>query len=132
MLEELTQRYKDNLSDFNIAHAKLRHNKAFMKKLGNLFKGTIGSLTKIQKDIKLNIKQVDISNDLEVHQQSEHDLYDYVEYLKEIMSDLSSISSMHQTLKEFGNSLKHTKKENKKSIKEASKSYTDSKKKADK
>ena len=89
-------------------------------------------MTKIQKDIKLKIKQVDVSEELEVTKQSEIDLFDYIEYLKEIIGELALISNMHQSLKEFGNSLKATKKENKKSIKDVSKSYTDSKKKADK
>jgi len=92
------------------------------------------NLVKIQKEIKISIPQIDVSEDLKIGQQSEEILFDYVEHLKDIMHGLCNNFnfSMHKNLKDFGNTLKKTKKENKKSIKEVSKSYTESKKKADK
>lgn len=89
---------------------------------------------KIQKDIKLNIRQVDVSKDVNIIKNSEEQLFEYIETLKGAISHLSFalLDQMHPTLKQFGNQLKLTKKENKKATKEVAKTYKNSAKKAQK
>ena len=84
--------------------------------------------------MKVDLRQVDVSQDLVIPTSSEGELYSYIDTLKDTMADLSSvlIDSMHGKLKKFGNTIKVTKKENKKAIKEVAKAYNVSKKKADK
>jgi len=67
-------------------------------------------------------------------QSSELQLYEYVDNLRETIDGLSThlISNMHRGLKQFGSTLKETKKKNNKAIKEVAKTYKDSKKKAEK
>lgn len=80
------------------------------------------------------IEQIDVSNDLEVSQSSETQLYEYVGGLKEIVNNLSGklIGCMHANMKQFGNTLKAGQKENNKNIKKVAQTYNASKKKADK
>jgi predicted alternative tryptophan synthase beta-subunit len=84
--------------------------------------------------VKVNLRQVDVSQDLETPTSSEGELYAYIDTLKDAMADISStlIDTMHGKLKKFGNTLKVTKKENKKAIKEVANAYNASKKKAEK
>lgn len=82
----------------------------------------------------MNIVQVDTSEDLQIPKTSEEELFEYVESLKEMMAGLSTtlIDTMHKSMKQFGNTLKTTKKDSNKAIKEVSKTYKESNKKAEK
>lgn len=82
----------------------------------------------------MNIRQVDVSQEVTIVKNSEEQLFEYIEGLKGAMAHLSFtlLDQMHPTLKKFGNQLKVTKKENKKATKEVSKTYKNSSKKANK